>query len=38
MLGGFWVNRDREEQMAIEELTGAEHERSFWKGLEMEKD
>jgi hypothetical protein len=28
----------REEQMTIEELEGAEYERSFWKGLEVEKD
>jgi hypothetical protein len=35
---GFWLNRDREEQMALEELKGAEHEWSFWKGLEAEKD
>jgi hypothetical protein len=27
-----------EEQTAIEELKGAEHEWSFWEGLEVEKD
>jgi hypothetical protein len=35
---GFWLNCDREEWMAIEELEGAEHEWSFWEGPEMEKD
>jgi hypothetical protein len=35
---GFWLNCDWEEQMAIEELEGAEHEWSFWKGPETEKD
>jgi hypothetical protein len=35
---GFWLNHDREEQMAIEELKVAEHEWSFWKGLGPEKD
>jgi hypothetical protein len=34
----FWLNCDREEQTAIEELEGAEHEWSFWKDLEAEKD
>jgi hypothetical protein len=29
---GFWLNCDREEWLAIEELKGAEHEWSFWKG------
>jgi hypothetical protein len=33
-VGGIWLNCDREEQMAIEELEGAEHEWSFWKGPE----
>jgi hypothetical protein len=33
---GFWLNHDREEQMAIEELEGAEHEWS--EGSEAEKD
>jgi hypothetical protein len=31
---GFQLNHDREEQMAIAKLKGAEHEWSFWKGLE----
>jgi hypothetical protein len=35
---GFWLNCDREEWMAIETLEGAEHEWSFQKGLEPEKD
>jgi nitrate/TMAO reductase-like tetraheme cytochrome c subunit len=35
---GFWLNCDREEQTAIEELKGAEHEWSFQEGLEAEKD
>jgi hypothetical protein len=35
---GFWLNRDREEWKAIEELKGAEHEWSFWEGPEAEKD
>jgi hypothetical protein len=35
---GFWLNRDREEWTAIEELKGAEHEWSFWKAPEAEKD
>jgi hypothetical protein len=35
---GFWLNHDREEQMTIKELQGAEHEWSFWKGPEAEKD
>jgi hypothetical protein len=26
---GFWLNRDREERMAIEKLKGAEHKWSF---------
>jgi hypothetical protein len=34
---GFWLNCDREEQMAIEKLEGAEHEWSFWEGPELEK-
>jgi hypothetical protein len=35
---GFWLSHDREEQMAIEELKGVEHEWSFWEGPEAEKD
>jgi hypothetical protein len=35
---GFWLNPDREERTAIEELEGAEHEWSFWGGPEAEKD
>jgi hypothetical protein len=35
---GFWLNHDREELTAIEELEGAEHEWSFWDGPEAEKD
>jgi hypothetical protein len=35
---GLWLNRDREEWTAIEELKGARHEWSFWEGLEAEKD
>jgi hypothetical protein len=35
---GFWLNCDREEWTAIEELEGAEHEWSFWKGPEAEKN
>jgi hypothetical protein len=35
---GSWLNCDREEWTAIEELEGAEHEWSFWKGPEAEKD
>jgi hypothetical protein len=35
---GFWLNRDREEWTAIEELKGPEHERSFREGPEAEKD
>jgi hypothetical protein len=34
---GFWLNHDREEWAAIEELEGAEHDWSFWKGPETEK-
>jgi hypothetical protein len=37
MLGGIWLNCDREERVAIEELEGDEHEWSFWKGPEAEK-
>jgi hypothetical protein len=33
----FWLNCDREEQMAIEKLEGAEHEWSFWESTEAEK-
>jgi hypothetical protein len=36
-VGGIWLNHDREEWAAIEELEGAEHEWSFWKGPEAEK-
>jgi hypothetical protein len=35
---GFWMNHDREEQMAIEKLEGAEHDWSFQKSPEPEKD
>jgi hypothetical protein len=35
---GFWLKGNREEWMAREELKGAEHEWSFWKGPEAEKD
>jgi hypothetical protein len=35
---GFWLNRDRGEWTAIEELTGAEHKWSFWRDLDAEKD
>jgi hypothetical protein len=35
---GFWLNHDREKWTAIEELKGAEHERSFREGPEVEKD
>jgi hypothetical protein len=34
----FWLNRNREEWTAIEELEGAEQEWFFWEGLEVEKD
>jgi hypothetical protein len=34
----LWLNHDRKEWMAIEELEGAEHEWSFWEGPEAEKD
>jgi hypothetical protein len=34
----FWLNRDREEWVAIEKLRGGEHEWSFRKGLEPEKN
>jgi hypothetical protein len=34
----FWLNHYREEQTSIEKLEGAEHEWSFRKGLEPEKD
>jgi hypothetical protein len=36
-VGGIWLNHDREKQVAIEELKGAEHEWSFWKSPEAEK-
>jgi hypothetical protein len=37
-VSGFWLNHDREEWTAIEELEGAEHEWSFQKSPEPEKD
>jgi hypothetical protein len=36
-VGGIWLNHDKEERATIEELKGAEHEWSFWKGQEAEK-
>jgi hypothetical protein len=35
---GLWLNRDKKEWMAIEDLKGAEHEWSFWEGPEAETD
>jgi hypothetical protein len=35
---GFWLNHDREEWTAIEELEEAEHKWSFREGPEAEKD
>jgi hypothetical protein len=35
---GLWLNHDREEWTAVEELKGAEQEWPFWEGLEAEKD
>jgi hypothetical protein len=37
-VNGFWLNHDREDWTAIEEFERAEHEWSFWKCLEAEKD
>jgi hypothetical protein len=35
---GLWLDCDREEQVAIEEFKGAEHECSLWEGPETEED
>jgi hypothetical protein len=37
-VGGFWLNHDKQEWTAIEELAGAEHEWSLWENPEAEKD
>jgi hypothetical protein len=36
-VGGLWLDRDREKQMAIEELEGAECKWSPWESPEAEK-
>jgi hypothetical protein len=36
-IGGLWLNCDREKQLAIEELEGAEHKWSLWESPEAEK-